>query len=79
MKHFLDLICDKVLLVPCWHLARLKRYLSDVLFLENASFGLVCFGVGRRGIDAYVLQVIGFERFFEDISVAFVALARECI
>ena len=31
----------------------------DVLFLENTSFGLVWFGVGRRGIDEYVLQVIG--------------------
>ena len=33
----------------------------------------------KSGIDAYVLQVIGFERFFEVISVAFVALAQECI
>jgi len=32
--------------------------------------------VGRRGIDEYVLQVIGFERFFEVISAPFVALAQ---
>ena len=43
----------------------------DVLFLENASFS-----VGRRGIDAYVLQVIGFEGFFKVISASFVTLAQ---
>ena len=48
----------------------------DVLFLENTSFGLVWFGVGRRGIDEYVLQVIGFKGFFEVISASFVALAQ---
>jgi len=48
----------------------------DVLFLENASFGLVGFDVGRRGIDEYVLQVIGFEGFFEVISASFAALTQ---
>ena len=48
----------------------------DVLFLENASFGLFGFDVGRRGIDEYVLQVIGFEGFFEVISASCVALAQ---
>tara|TARA_Y100001938_G_C7968746_1_gene368244 strand:+ start:382 stop:510 length:129 start_codon:yes stop_codon:yes gene_type:complete len=31
--------------------------------------------VGRRGFDAVVLQVIGFERFFEVMSASFAALA----
>jgi len=31
--------------------------------------------VGRSGFDAVVLQVIGFERFFEVISASFAFLA----
>ena len=31
--------------------------------------------MGRRGFDAVVLQVIGFERFFEVISASFASLA----